>query len=416
MRTFEINNKKYVALTDAYTELGINPSFMLRLKIEMSDIRNHIIKNHIPTEHIGKAGRYGIAVIDIDGLTILATESLKHVRNKDAINSFLGNMESFLQVTPHIESAEDPIEPATLPCPTPVVASTTIACKGNELIAEMFNGDTPVRIYTDATGMRWVMASDIYTAIKIDKDSAKNIFKRIRDKTPSYIRMFNIRELMAVAATAIVSEPDKYFPELKMRGTKDRIYLNKYGIVAFLQEIDIERINDETSRELCYSFRDWITNLVGDVLSGDVYALTKPELDMVRKKIRTPSQSKTLKTIVEQFTIATCVSTISGVSPEECIQTALESIETQLPHIQNIGNWKAMVTNHFNTNALPAPKAVITAQNPDIEQTLNELIAKVTKIEKGTINSKYVLMSIENNGMNGNKIMDDAETLAANLS
>jgi hypothetical protein len=424
MRLYEINNKQYVSLTDAYKELGINPGYLLKIKIRMTGIGTHIIDNYIPEEHIGKSGRYGFKVIDEEGLTILAKEASSSVRNKDRINLFIENPDFIFQrkietpdiespTTEHISTIVDVEPPTTI---EKYETLNNIASDGVKIMVEMFDGVNKVRYHDDESGMRWTLGMDLYKTMKLEEKTFNTILTRIKKRYPEYTHVFDAKKLTS-ATKVNTSKIDELFPELKKRGNKNLIYLNKYGVALFFQEINISRIKDPKAQELCYKFKDWMAHLVGDVLTGDVEVFTKEEI----KKIRATPIKKTMRTIVEQFTLATCMVSVGGLPEKECIETALTNIEKTIPHLTGIDTWKTTLQNHYMNimNQLPESSSVITTQNNEIEKIVNDINRRVKNIENATVGIDSVRFVLDNHGENGKnllseKILDEAASYEAN--
>ncbi len=420
MRLYEINNKQYVSLTDAYKELGINPGYLMKFKIRLAGIGSHIIDNYIPEEHIGKTGRYGFKVIDEEGLTILAKEVSSSVRNKDRINIFLENPEFvFPRKTKEIKLEESPQLDLASTIDNSIEkyeTLNTIASDGVKIMVEMFDGVNKVRYHDDESGMRWTLGMDLYKTMKLEEKTFNTILTRIKKRYPEYTHVFDAKKLTS-ATKVNTSKIDELFPELKKRGNKNLIYLNKYGVALFFQEINISRIKDPKAQELCYKFKDWMAHLVGDVLTGDVEVFTKEEI----KKIRATPIKKTMRTIVEQFTLATCMVSVGGLPEKECIETALTNIEKTIPHLTGIDTWKTTLQNHYMNimNQLPESSSVITTQNNEIEKIVNDINRRVKNIENATVGIDSVRFVLDNHGENGKnllseKILDEAASYEAN--
>jgi hypothetical protein len=232
-----------------------------------------------------------------------------------------------------------------------------------------------------------------------------------------------MNEFKGCAGHPLDLEIEKYFPELKTGGRRDRIYLNRYGIGLFMQELDIARIQDPKTQERCYKFRDWIAHLVGDVLAGDIELESTVQIEPTTgKKLRRISGRRELNLIAEQFAIAKCMSTFENMPEDVCIETALNNINQEVPGgIKGLENWKTTVkTTYVNLKQLPAPSATVVYDDTQLRSELKADIAKIHDsiriIESNTVSRDFVRQAVENTGGNGNKMLDLIDTIAVNAS
>jgi hypothetical protein len=431
MKTYVVNNEKYVSARDLIVSLGFNSGLYHYYAGKDPAIRENTIEMYHPPDG-GKA----INIINKNGANRLLGYFLtsRKVVDTPRYGQIVDIIEDRTNIFDDHDTPAPPItitpdSPGTSMIPnTPAVDGymPVTAEDGIQIMQDMFEGKT-VRYKIDDHGMQWVLGQDLKNAIGLDKDVFSHITNRIREKYPSTVQ--------AIPAIAWA------LGGCKMHGGRPRITLNKYGIAHFFMELDIARLRDPDVKDKCERFRVWIARLVGDVMTGDVKITSEttptPAIISLRPELQPINTYAIITHTQTEFSFALQVGALCPNIPGKqlmmaCLknimgktgfntETYMQLVEQYYTDTQPLFDNSKSYTEIQDTIKSFTSKLINRIEGVDnqirVIPTLEKRLARMEKESHNSANIKHVILAFEQNGYPANeakKIVGDAENIAAN--